>query len=84
MKFHADFTQFYAKCGLLPNQIDENQLSITCRRKDFSRATMGLFRYSPLPPPQRIISPPVEAVAAATSVFTEYVFYESVDNAHNS
>ena len=28
--------------------------------------------------------PPVEAVAAVTSVFTEYVFCESVDSAHNS
>ena len=27
---------------------------------------------------------PVEAVAAATSVFTEYLFCESVDSAHNS
>ena len=42
----------------------------------------GLFRY--FPPPQQIISPPVEAVAAATNVFTEYVFCESVDSAHNS
>ena len=44
----------------------------------------GLFRYFPpadyLPPPP----PPVEAVAAATSLFTEYVFCESVDSAHNS
>ena len=28
--------------------------------------------------------PPVEAIAAATSVFTEYVFCESVDSAHIS
>ena len=43
----------------------------------------GPFRSSP---PQRIIPTPspVEAVAAATSVFTEYVFCESVDSAHNS
>ena len=27
---------------------------------------------------------PVKAVATATSVFTEYVFCESVDSAHNS
>ena len=43
----------------------------------------GLFRSSPLP--QRIISPlPVEAVASAASVFTEYVFCESIDSARNS
>ena len=35
----------------------------------------SLAEYSP---------PPVEAVAAATNLFTEYVFCESVDNAHNS
>ena len=34
--------------------------------------------FSIIPPP------PVKAVAAATSVFTEYVFCESVDSAHNS
>ena len=37
----------------------------------------------PFLPPSGL-SPPVEAVAAATSVFTEYVFRESVDSAHNS
>ena len=40
----------------------------------------GLFRYFP---PQHLI-PPVEAVAAATSEFTAYVFCESVDCAHNT
>ena len=44
---------------------------------------MGIGSF-PLFPPQQIISPPVEAVAAATSVFTEYVFCESVDCAHNA
>ena len=39
-----------------------------------------LFGSFPLLPPP----PPDEAVAAATSVFTEYVFCESVDSAHNS
>ena len=45
-----------------------------------------VFSVIPPPPPQRIIypPPPAEAVAATTSVFTEYVFCESVDNAHNS
>ena len=42
-------------------------------------------RVFPVISPQRIIPPPpVEAVAAATSVFTEYVFSESGDSAHNS
>ena len=41
---------------------------------------MGFFRYSP----PADYFPPVEAVAAATSVFTEYVFCESVDCAHNT
>ena len=45
------------------------------------RKVGSLIRY---PPPPQIIPPPVEAVAAATSVFTEYVFFESVDSAHNS
>ena len=40
----------------------------------------GLFRY--FPPADYF--PLVEVVAAATSVFTEYVFCESVDSAHNS
>ena len=44
---------------------------------------MGLFRYFP-PPPADYSPPPVEAVAAATSVFTEYVFCESVDCAHKT
>ena len=35
----------------------------------------GLFRYS---------QPPVEAVAIATSVFTENIFWESVESANNS
>ena len=38
------------------------------------KQNLSLFRYSP----------PVESVATATSVFTEYVFCESVDSAHNS
>ena len=42
---------------------------------------LGLFRYFP---PSRLFPPPVEAVAAATSVFTEYVFCESVDCAHKT
>ena len=46
-----------------------------------STAKTGLFRYSP---PPADYFPPVEAVDAATSVFTEYVFCESVDSAHNS
>ena len=45
-----------------------------------NRASTGSF---PLSHPQRIIPPPpIEAVAAATCVFTENVFCESVDNAH--
>ena len=38
---------------------------------------LGLFRY----PPCRLF-PPVAAVATATSVFTEYVFWESVESAN--
>ena len=38
----------------------------------------------PHPPPPPPPPPPVEAVATAASVFTEYVFCESVDNAHHS
>ena len=41
---------------------------------------LGFFRYRP----PADYFPPVEAVAAATSVFTEYVFCESVDSAHIS
>ena len=36
------------------------------------------------PPADYFPPPPVEAVAAATSVFTEYVFCESVDCAHKT
>ena len=42
----------------------------------------GFFR--PSPTPSGLFPPPVEPVVAATSVFTEYVFCESVDSAHNS
>ena len=42
---------------------------------------MGLCRcFTPAEYPP----PTVETVAAATSVFTEYVFCESIDSAHNS
>ena len=40
----------------------------------------GLFRSFP----QRIVSPRVEAVTTATSVFTEYVLCDSVYTAHSS
>ena len=43
---------------------------------DLGPETTCLFRY---PPPQQIIPLPVEAVDAATNVFTEYVFCESVE-----
>ena len=36
------------------------------------------------PPPPQWIIPPVEVVATATSVFTEYIFRRLVDSAHNS
>ena len=38
--------------------------------------------FSVMPPSG--LFPPVETVAAPTSVFTEYVFCETVDSAHNS
>ena len=44
------------------------------------RQFSGLFCYSP----RNGLFPPVEAVTTATSVFTEYFFWESVDSAHNS
>ena len=50
----------------------------------FEGKPVGSFPLHPPPPQRNIPIPPVEAVAAATSVFTEYVFCESVDNAHIS
>ena len=46
-------------------------------------SVQGNFGSFPLFPPEDYF-PPIEAVAAATSVFTEYVFCESVDCAHNT
>ena len=47
-------------------------------------ALLGSFPLFP-PPPAADYSPrPVEAVVAAISVFTDYVFCESVDSALNS
>ena len=43
---------------------------------------LGLFRYPP-PPPVEAVAAATSVLTAATSVFTEYVC-ESVDSAHNS
>ena len=59
--------------------------SFSSVRKGCNNDQWGLFRYSPPPAPGGLFAPPpVEAVAAATNVFTEYAFCESVDSAHNS
>ena len=72
--------RFQFKCSL------RNLNSCTYIKTLFKfRKSIGSFRFPPSPtadysPPP----PPNESVAAATSVFTEYVFCESVDSAHNS
>ena len=51
------------------------------RKMDGVKNKTGVFSVISL---KRIISLPVEGVADATSVFTEYIFGESVNYAHNS